>query len=74
MEGRILTDPDLFKDDKQEELQTIRKKNLKIKFLEQENQNLRTRISDLEKTVMINKEIIGALVDSTLDKEYKTTF
>ncbi len=41
MEGRILTDPELFKDDYQEEMQTIRKKNLKIQFLESENASLR---------------------------------
>ncbi len=74
MEGRILTDPELFKDDQAEEQQTIRKKNLKIKFLEQENENLRVRVEDLANTVKINKEIIGALVDSTIDHEYKTTF
>jgi len=34
MEGKILTDPELFKDDFAEEQNTIRKKNLKIKFLE----------------------------------------
>lgn len=67
MEGRILTDPELFKDDYQEELQTIRKKNLKIQFLESENSSLHQRVKDLEKTVKINKEIIGALVDATMN-------
>jgi hypothetical protein len=74
MEGRILTDPDLFKDDQAEELQTIRRKNLKIRFLEAENQSLRQRIGDLEKTVKINKEIIGALVDATMNQDFKTSF
>ena len=38
---KILTDPDLFKDEDRQEEQTIRKKNLKIKFLESENIKLR---------------------------------
>lgn len=74
MEGRILTDPELFKDDYQEELQTIRKKNLKIQFLESENSSLQQRVRDLEKTVKINKEIIGALVDATMNQDYKSSF
>ena len=72
--NRILTDPELFKDDLAEEQHTIRKKNLKIKFLESENGNMRNRLKDLEKTVKINKEIIGALVDATISQEYKTCF
>ena len=67
MEGRILTDPELFQDVRVEEQKTLRKKNIKIKFLEQENNSFRQRVSDLEKTVKINKEIIGALVDATMN-------
>ena len=36
--------------------------------------NLRNRAGDLEKTVKINKEIIGALVDATINQEYKGCF
>eukprot|EP00347_Sterkiella_histriomuscorum_P014655 403360054 len=74
MVDRILTDPELFRDDIAEEQQNIRKKNLKIKFLEQENQALRQRQGDQDKTVKINKQIIGALVDATINLEYKNCF
>lgn len=43
---------------------TIRRKNIEIKFLEEENFNLKQRNKDLTKNMAINKEIIGALVDS----------
>lgn len=52
----------------------LRKKTLENKFLEQENANLKERGRDLEKTVSINKEIIGALVDSIQSKDYKQCF
>jgi hypothetical protein len=42
----------------------VRKKNVEGRFLEQENMNLRERLRDLDKSISINKEIIGALVDS----------
>ena len=42
----------------------LRKRNTEIKFLEQENLTLKERRQDLEKNVSINKEIIGALIDS----------
>ena len=72
---KILTDPELAgPDEAQLELLTLRKKTLKIDFMESENATLRTKIKDLTKTVTINKEIIGALVDSMSSQEYKSSF
>lgn len=48
----------------------LRKRNGEIKRLEQENASLRERKKDLEKTVSINKEIVGALIDSIQQKDY----
>lgn len=73
---KILTDPELVlnSNDQYFELQTLRKKNLKMTFLESENASLWTKITDLQTTVAINKEIIGALIDSVQSAEYQTTF
>jgi len=47
-----------------EDDELLRKRAADIKRLEQENQVLRDRKNDLEKNVAINKEIIGAIIDS----------
>jgi hypothetical protein len=47
-----------------EDDELLRKPAAEIKRLEQENQVLRDRKNDLEKNVAINKEIIGAIIDS----------
>jgi hypothetical protein len=61
---RILTDPELLTMEQMEGEQSLRKKNLKIHFLESENLKLHQRIRDLEQSLSINKEIICALIDT----------
>lgn len=73
MMEKVLTDPTLTQPDFQEE-NTIKKKNLKIRFLESENESLRQKMKDLERTLMINKDIIGALVDAIQSKDYRESF
>ena len=52
----------------------LRKRNAEVKRLEQENVSLRERNKDLEKTVSINKEIVGAIIDSIQQKDYSQCF
>jgi hypothetical protein len=52
----------------------LRKRNAEVKRLEQENASLRERNKDLEKTVSINKEIVGAIIDSIQQKDYSQCF
>ena len=64
--GRILTDPELEKNEPGDREQlNIVKKNLKIKFLEKENDDLNNRVGDLETSLGINKQIIAALLDAS---------
>jgi hypothetical protein len=71
---KILTDPDLMAIEQLEGEMNLRKKNLKIKYLEQENLKLLNRTRDLEESLSINKEIICALVDTARNEDYKTSY
>ena len=37
-------------------------KNLQLKFLGEENEELRNKVSNLEKMVKVNKEIMGTML------------
>lgn len=44
-------------------------KNIQIKFLAEENEDLRNRVQNLEKMVHANKEIMSAMLSSSLSPD-----
>lgn len=52
---KFLTDPELINDVELQEIQNLKKRNIKFNYLEQQNRDLQRRITDLETSLGINK-------------------
>jgi len=70
---RILTDPELGSS-KTIEMHSAQSKNIKIHFLEKENEDLKQRKTDLETSLQLNKQIIRSLLEGQTDQDCKRSF
>jgi hypothetical protein len=62
------------KDTTTDDVVRARQKTLEVKSLDQQVQTLRERLADQDKNIKINKDIIGALIDSIQNKDYRQCF
>ena len=70
----FLTDPELINDVELQEIQNLKKRHIKFTYIEKQNKDLQRRITDLETSLGINKQIIGALIDATQNQDNQSTF